>query len=133
MRHRMAGKKLNRNTHQRKALFRGLISSLFINGRLETTEMRAKAVQRLAEKLITKARVGSLHSQRLVAAFLQNRLAIEKAVKVWGPLFKSRAGGFTRIIRLGRRRGDDAMKARLEFTAPPPTEKDAKDTDAKKK
>jgi large subunit ribosomal protein L17 len=118
----VTGKKLNLNTYQRKALFRGLVRSLAVKGWLVTTEGRAKAVQRLAEKLVTRARAGGWQSQRLVAAFLQNKLAVEKMVKVWGPLFKSKTGGFTRIVRLGKRRGDNAMKARLEFVASVPTE-----------
>jgi large subunit ribosomal protein L17 len=90
-------------------------------------------IQRLAEKLVTKARIGTLSSQRLVAAFLQNKLAVEKMVKVWGPLFKKRGGGFTRLIRLGQRPGDGAMRARLEFVTPAPAKEKDEDQSYPKK
>lgn len=115
MKHRVAGKKLSRNLKQRKALFKGLINSLVIHGGVRTTESKAKTVRRLAEKLITKGKEGTLHARRLVAAFLQNKEAVGKIMDELGPVFKNRSGGFTRIVRLGQRRGDDAMMVRLEL------------------
>lgn len=103
----------------RKALFKNLINALMIRGEIKTTESKAKAVRRLAEKLITKGKKGTLHSRRLIAAFLQNKKAVNRIVDELGPLFKKRPGGFTRIIRLGRRRGDDAMMVQLELVEKP--------------
>jgi large subunit ribosomal protein L17 len=119
MRHRVAGKKLSRNIQQRKALFKNLINSLVIHGAVKTTEAKAKAVKGLAEKLITQGKNGTLHARRLIAAFLQNKEAVSKIVDDLGPIFKKRPGGFTRIVRLGRRRGDNTMMVRLELVEKP--------------
>lgn len=115
MRHRVKGRKLNRTTAQRKALFRHLISSLFLKEEIKTTLSKAKAVKGLIDRLITKAKKGTLHNQRLVHAFLQNKKATKKLVEEIAPRFKERASGFTRIVRLGRRRGDAAEMARVEL------------------
>lgn len=115
MRHRVKGRKLNRTTAQRKALFRHLISSLFLKEGIKTTLSKAKAVKGLIDRLITKAKKETLHNQRLIHAFLQNKKATKKLVEEIAPRFKKRASGFTRIVRLGRRRGDAAEMARLEL------------------
>jgi large subunit ribosomal protein L17 len=119
MRHQVAGRKLNRDHNQRKALFKNLINSLVIHGEIKTTESKAKAVRGLIDKLITKGKEGTLHSKRLIAAFLQDKLAVNKITEELGPLFKNRPGGFTRIIRLGKRQGDDAMVVKLELVEKP--------------
>lgn len=124
MRHRIAGKKLSRNLKQRKALFKNLINALILHGAIKTTESKAKTVRRLAEKLIAKGKGGTLHARRLVAAFLQNKKAVNKIVDELGPIFKHRPGGFTRIVRLGQRRGDDAMMVRLELVEKPKDKKE---------
>ncbi len=115
MRHRVKGKKLSRTSSQRKALFKGLINALVIHGEIKTTESKAKAVRGLVDKLITKGKKGTLHSRRLIAAFLQNKLAVNRIVDELGPLFAKRSGGFSRITRLGTRRGDNAMMVKLEL------------------
>lgn len=115
MRHRVFGKKLSRDRGHRKALFKNLINALVIHGEIKTTESKAKAVRRLVDKLITKGKDSTLHSRRLIAAFLQDKKAVNKITDELVPLFKSRPGGFTRIVRLGKRRGDDAMMVRLEL------------------
>lgn len=115
MRHRVAGKKLSKNSSQRKALFKNLISSLIIHEAIKTTEAKAKAVRILAEKLITQGKTGTLQARRAIAAFLQNKIVVNKIVDDLGPLFKGRPGGFTRIVRLGQRAGDGAMMVRLEL------------------
>jgi len=115
MRHRISGKKLSLNHNQRKALFKNLINSLVLNGQIKTTEAKAKAVRRLAEKLITKGKEQTLHARRLIAAFLQNKKAVNKIVDELAPLFKKRPGGYTRIVRLGERKGDRAPMVRLEL------------------
>jgi len=121
MRHRISGKKLSRHKDHRKALFKNLISALVIRGEIKTTESKAKAVRRLVDKLITKGKKKTLYSRRLIAAFLQNKKAVNRIVDELGPLFKGRAGGFTRIVRLGQRRGDQAMMVKLELVEKPGT------------
>lgn len=129
MRHRVAGKKLSRSRSHRKALFRNLLSALIVHGEIRTTESKAKAIRRLFDKLVTKGKVGTLHARRLVAAFLNNKKAVNKLVDEIAPLFKKRPGGFTRMIRLGRRRGDEAMMVKLELVEKPEIKekKDEKD------
>jgi len=126
MRHRYFGKKLSRDVKQRKALFKSLVNSLVIHGKIKTTEAKAKAVHGLVDKLITKGKTGTLHSRRLIAAFLQNKKAVNKIVDELGPLFKKRPGGFTRIVRLGRRQGDNAMMVNLELVEKPKAKAKAK-------
>ena len=127
MKHRVAGKKLARSQSHRKALFRNLLSALILNGEIETTESKAKAVQPLFDRLVTKSKSSTLHDRRTVAAFLNKKQAVNKLVDEIAPRFKDRSGGFTRITRLGRRRGDDAMMVKLELVAKPkPKEKPTK-------
>ena len=115
MRHRKAGYQLNRNTSQRRALFKSLIQALITHEQIKTTEVKAKAIKRLVDKLITKAKAGTLHSRRQIMAFLPNVKIANKLVDQIAPLFKERKGGYTRFIRLGKRRGDDAMMVKMEF------------------
>jgi len=126
MKHRISGKKLSLNHDQRKALFKNLINSLIIHGQIKTTEAKAKAVRRLAEKLITKGKEQTLHARRLIAAFLQNKKAVNKIVDELAPLFKKKPGGYTRIIRLGERRGDNAPMVKLELVEKAEKEKTGK-------
>jgi large subunit ribosomal protein L17 len=119
MRHQVKGKKLSRNSSQRKALFKSLISSLVIHGEIKTTESKAKAIRGLVDKLINKGKKGTLHSRRLIGAFLQDKMAVSKIVDELSPIFAQRTGGFSRIIRLGKRRGDDAMMVKLELVEKP--------------
>ncbi len=115
MRHRVSGKKLSLDRDKRKALFKNLINALVIHGQIKTTEARAKAIRGLVEKLITRGKQQTLHTRRLIAAFLQNKKAVNKIVDELGPLFKKRPGGYTRIVRLKERRGDNAPMVRLEL------------------
>lgn len=115
MRHQIKGKKLGRNSGQRKALFKNLINSLVLREEIETTETKAKAIRGLVDKLITKGKSGTLHARRLIAAFLADQKAVNKIVDELSPRFKTRPGGFTRIVRLGRRQGDNAMMVKLEL------------------
>ncbi len=121
MRHRIAGKKFSLNRKKRKALFKNLINSLVIYGRVKTTESRARAIKRIVEKLITKGKERTLHSRRLIGAFLQNNKAVNKIVDELGPLFKKRPGGYTRIVKLNKRNGDNAPVVRLELVETPPS------------
>ena len=115
MRHRKAGKKLNRNSSQRKALFKNLIQALVVHEEIKTTEAKAKAIKGIIAKLITKAKEGSLHARRQILAFLPDKKAANKLFDEITPRFRQRISGFTRFIRLGKRRGDDAMIVKMEW------------------
>jgi large subunit ribosomal protein L17 len=123
MRHRIKGKKLGRDTKHRRALFKNLIAALVLKEQIKTTESKARAIRGLVDKLLTRGKAGTLHARRLIAAFLANKRAVNKLVDELAPRFKSRSGGFTRMIRLGRRRGDNAMMVRLELVEKPKKEK----------
>jgi len=115
MRHRVFGKKFNRDIKQRKSLFKNLIASLVMNEEIQTTESKAKAIKGVIDKLIANGKKGTLHVRRIIAAFLQNKHAVNKILDELAPRFKNRMSGFTRIIRIGERRGDNAMIVRLEL------------------
>jgi len=115
MRHKKNKKTLGRNTKQRKALFKSLIQSLIIHEQVKTTEAKAKAIRRIVEKLVKKAKKGSLHVRRQILAFLPKKEAAHKLVDEIAPRFSKISGGFVRIMRLGKRRGDNAMMVKMEF------------------
>lgn len=123
MRHRISGKKLGRDAKGRKALFRSLATSLVHHGFIETSLPKAKAVQSIVEKLVTKARKGSPASYRLVHSFLQDQRATRRLISDTAPLAAA-SSGFTQITRIGIRKGDASKIARLEWTNKArPTEK----------
>ncbi len=115
MRHARAGKKLGRDSAQRKALYSGLAGALIEHGRIKTTVTKAKAVRPLAEQMITLGRRGDLHARRRATAFLRSRDVVHKLFADVAPLFKDRPGGYTRIVKLGPRPGDSAEMAYLEL------------------
>jgi large subunit ribosomal protein L17 len=115
MRKRVYGRKLSRDTNERKALFRSLATALFVHGAIDTTEAKAKAVRPWVEKLITQGKTDSLHSRRLLLSRLPNPKIIDRLITAVGPTFANRPGGYTRVIRLGPRASDSAPIVRLEF------------------
>src|SRR4051812_42780659 len=116
MRHKVAGYKLKRDPSARKALFKGLVTSIIEHERVVTTVPKAKAVRPLVEKMITLAkRDDTLHARRQAAAFLETPAAVQKLFDKLGARFGQRNGGYTRIVRLGPRKGDGAEQAMLEF------------------
>ena len=115
MKHRKKGRKLNRNIKQRQALFKDLIKGLILHEQIKTTETKAKTIKGLVDKLITKAKKGSLSHRRQVLSFLTDKKAVHKLFDVIAPRTKKRTSGFTRMVRLGQRRGDNTMMAQLEF------------------
>ena len=122
MKHHVKGKKLNRDIKHRKALFRNLAAALIENGSITTTEAKAKAVKPIVDKLFTKAKTASLHSRRLIGSFLPKRRLVNLLVDELAPNTGKRTSGFTRITKLGQRRGDNTMMVQLSLT-------DAKVTD----
>ncbi len=115
MRHRKAGRKLGRSSGHRKALYRNLITELFRHERIKTTVAKAKAIRPLAEKLITLGKRGDLHARRLAAARLNDPLVVKKLFDELAPRYENRPGGYTRILKLGRRQGDGAEMAIIEL------------------
>lgn len=115
MRHHVFGRKLNRDIKSRRILFRNLISSLIEKERIETTEARAKAIRGLVDKLVFKAKERTSNSKRAIQTFLIKEDVVEKLVNKIAPGLGNRVGGFTRIIRLDNRRGDNAPMVQMEF------------------
>ncbi len=117
MRHRKAGRQLRRTSEQRLALLRNLASSLIEHGAIETTEAKAKELKPFVERLVTKAKAGTLHSRRLAGRHVHRRETADKLFRDLGPKFAARPGGYTRILKTGARRGDGAEMARIEFVS----------------
>jgi large subunit ribosomal protein L17 len=121
MRHRMAGYHLGRTTAQRKQLFSNLIRDLYTYGRITTTEAKARAVRSDAEKLITKAKHGlrdggnRIHAQRQIVSYLGDQTVAKKVFDELAPRYVERNGGYTRMIKIGKRQGDAADMAILEL------------------
>jgi large subunit ribosomal protein L17 len=115
MRHNVMGRKLSRDTNQRKALFRILTTELFRHNRIKTTEAKAKSIQPIAEKLITLARRGDLHARRLAARDVTDPVVLQKLFAEIGPRAQNRPGGYVRIYKLGNRQGDAAPMALIEL------------------
>lgn len=119
MRHRKAGKKLGRVTAHRWALFRNLLVALFRHERITTTETKAKAVRGLAEQMITLAKRESLHARRQVLALVPDPTVVKKLFDRVAARYAERHGGYTRIIKVGRRPGDNAPLVLLELVDRP--------------
>lgn len=115
MNHNKSGKKLGRNGTHRRALMRNLATELFRHERIETTTGKAKALRPIAEKLITLAKRGDLHARRLAGAQIQDQETLRKLFADLGERFKERPGGYTRILKLDNRIGDNAPMARIEL------------------
>jgi large subunit ribosomal protein L17 len=115
VRHAKAGRKLGRDSAHRKALYSNLAGALITHGRIETTEAKAKAVKPFAEKLITLGKRGDLHARRQALAALRNNDVVHELFADVAPRFAERAGGYTRIVKLGPRQGDAAAMVYLEL------------------
>lgn len=132
MRHRVAGRKFSLPSDQRRALLKGLVRSLIQNDRIKTTETRAKEVKPIVEELITTAKRNDIHARRLVRRYIDSNVAefgvteqgkvgrnpnyvVPRLFEEIAPRFRNRSGGYTRIVKLGFRRGDAAPMVLLEF------------------
>ena len=115
MRHRVDGRLFGRTANQRKALLKGLVSSLFEHERIETTVAKAKETKRIAERMITLGIRGDLHSKRLALSYLPNRVVISKLFSEIAPRLSGRNGGYLRIIQTRNRVNDSSPMAVLEF------------------
>ena len=115
MRHRNKGRELGRNASHRRATLRNLATNLFKHERIETTTAKAKELRPYAERLITLAKRGDLHARRLVAGRIYDSDVLGKLFADIGPRFAQRPGGYTRILKLGNRKGDAADMALIEL------------------
>jgi large subunit ribosomal protein L17 len=115
MRHLRSGSKLNRDAGSRKALLKGLVTSVIEHERVVTTVPKAKAIKPLVDKMITLAKRDTLHARRQAAAFLETPAAVKKLFDKLGTRFGQRSGGYTRVVRLGWRKGDGAEQAIIEL------------------
>lgn len=127
MRHRKAGRKLNRTSAHRTAMFRNMASSLFRHELIKTTVPKAKELRRVAEPLITLAKEDSVHARRLAFARLRDKETVAKLFTELGPRYESRPGGYLRIIKCGYRAGDAAPMAYVELVDRPESDADAMD------
>jgi len=115
MRHKKSGFKLGRDVAGRRSLLRGLVTSVIEEERIITTVPKAKAAKPLVDKMITLAKADTLHARRQAASFLETPASVKKLFDTLGTRFGQRNGGYTRVIRLGFRKGDGAEQAMLEL------------------
>jgi large subunit ribosomal protein L17 len=115
MRHRKSGKRLGRNSSHRKAMLRNLVTSLLEHEKITTTDARAKELRILADKMITLGKRGTLHARRQAAEVIKDNKVVAKLFERLAPRFQQRAGGYTRIIKLGLRAGDAASMSVIEL------------------
>jgi len=115
VRHGKSGRKLGRSSAHKRALFRNLMTELFKHERIRTTEAKARAIQAESERMITLACRGDVHARRQILREIQDKAIVDKLIHVVGPEMVDRPGGYTRLIKLGPRRGDAAPMALLEI------------------
>jgi len=115
MKHRVAGRRLDRTTEHRTAMFKNMVTSLLKHERIETTTPKAKELRRIADKVITLAKKGTPHARRIAHRTVREVEVLNKLFDSIGPRFGARPGGYTRIVRVGRRVGDNAEVAMIEL------------------
>lgn len=117
MRHLKSGRQLSRNSSHRWALMRNLITALLREEKIRTTDPKAKELRRWADRVITLGKQGTLHARRRALSIVQDKAVVKKLFDTIGPRFKDRPGGYTRIIKIGLRRGDAAQISVIELVA----------------
>lgn len=115
MRHNKAGRRLGRTTSHRVAMFRNMVTSLLNHEKITTTDAKAKEIRPIAEKMITLGKKGDLHSMRQAASFVRDKKVVTKLFTAIAPRYKDRPGGYTRIVKLGIRPGDNAPLSVIEL------------------
>ncbi len=115
MRHKIAGRKLSRPTAHRMSMLRTAVTDLLRHETLQTTDAKAREIRRMAEKVITRGKTDTLHSRRLAAAVLRDKKVLSKLFDELGTRYEDRPGGYTRIVKLGSRKGDAAPMAIIEL------------------
>ena len=115
MRHNSAGRRLGRTTSHRIAMFRNMVTSFLEHGKITTTDAKAKELRSIAEKMITLGKKGDLHATRQAAAYIRDKKVVTKLFTTIAPMYADRPGGYTRIIKLGIRPGDNAPVSVIEL------------------
>lgn len=115
MRHNVAGKKLGRKTEHRLSMFKNLLKGLVQKERIETTLDKAKELRHFADRIITWGKKGNLHAKRMVYKYVPDHKLVKKVFDELAPRFMDRAGGYTRVLKLGKREGDGAERAIIEY------------------
>lgn len=115
MKHRLGFNKLERKAGHRKALYRTMVTALFRYERIKTTQAKAREIRKVAEKMITRAREDSVHNRRIIARKIGDKKVLSKLFLNIAPRFSERPGGYTRIMKLGRRYGDASEMVLLEL------------------
>lgn len=115
MRHRYAGRKFDRPSGPRGLMYRNLVTSLLKHGYIRTTEAKAREIKPMAEKMVTLGKAGSLHSRRQASAFITEPAVVRRVFGELAASYKERPGGYTRLIKLGPRKGDASEMALLEL------------------
>ena|SRR6266480_3562809 len=115
MRHNNAGRRLGRTTSHRVAMFRNMVTSFLDHEKITTTDAKAKELRSIAEKMITLGKKGDLHAMRQAASYIRDKKIVTKLFTAIAPRYKERAGGYTRIIKLGLRPGDNASLSVIEL------------------
>jgi large subunit ribosomal protein L17 len=111
--------RLGRNASHRRALLKNLATSLIVHGKIETTQAKAKELRSFVEKLVTRARIDSVHNRRIVGKIITEKEVVKKLFNDLAPRYVGRPGGYTRIVKLGQRRGDAAPVVVIEFVDAP--------------
>jgi large subunit ribosomal protein L17 len=115
MRHNIAGRRLGRDSSHRKAMYRNLVTDLLKHEKIITTEAKAKEIRGIAEKMITLGKKSGLHAYRQALTFITDTDVTQKVFSELGPRYKERPGGYTRIVKLAPRLGDNAAMVQLEL------------------
>ncbi len=116
MRHLKAGKRLGRTSAHRSALYRNMVAELIKRDRIETTDAKAKELRRIADRMVTLGKQGTLAARRRAVAYVRSRDVVSRLFDEVAPRFADRPGGYTRVTKLGVRRGDAAPMSVIEFT-----------------
>jgi len=115
MKHRVSGRNFDMSTDQRIAMFRSLVTQVLKHDSIQTTEARAKEVKPLVDKMVTLGKRGTLHARRQALAYIYEPDVVERLFDEIAPRYTTRPGGYTRVLKVGRRKGDGAMMAQLEL------------------
>jgi len=133
MRHRKAGRKLGRTSSHLKATLRNLVTSLLEHEKIETTDAKAKELRKIADKMITLGKRGDLHARRQALSVIMTKKVVKKLFEEIAPRFQNRQGGYTRIMKVGRRLGDNAPLSIIELVGEGKAKKEKKKKAAGKK
>ena len=117
MRHRKAGRKLGRTTSHRKAMLRNMVTSFLEHEKIVTTDAKAKELRKVAEKMITLGKKNSLHARRQALSFIRDRAVVKKLFEELSSRYRKRAGGYSRIVKIGHRAGDNAPMSVVELVS----------------